>query len=330
MDDLLLYFGSVDGRYIVLAVPVALSSFAVRALRWQAILGAFRKIGYTDVYHVTMIGFMLNCVVPGRAGELARPALMKGNHDVPFSAGIATIAAERLLDLLAMLLLLTIVMAAAPLDPDLTITFGEHRLNSETITRIGGGIAKLSLLLSVAILLVSMQAFRRRAMGIASAMVGRIFGGSPRRARRLQRDLLLPLSEFLENFARGFSLVRAPKTLFLCFFYSGSVWLLQAFSYYILSLGCPGVALSYYQATAVMTIICFSVVLPSAPGFWGLWEAGGIFALSLFGITGSQAAGYTLVTHAVQLFPVMVAGFISAIVIGAGALNLRQLSAGKD
>ena len=28
-----------------------------------------------------------------------------------------------------------------------------------------------------------------------------------------------------------------------------------------------------------MIIICFFIALPSVPGYWGIWEAGGVFAL---------------------------------------------------
>ena len=72
-----------------------------------------------------------------------------------------------------------------------------------------------------------------------------------------------------------------------------------------------------------MVIICFFISLPSVPGYWGLWEAGGVFALSLFGISANRAAGYALVNHAVQIFPVIIAGFVSAIITG---VNIRKMA----
>ena len=72
-----------------------------------------------------------------------------------------------------------------------------------------------------------------------------------------------------------------------------------------------------------MVIVCFFISLPSVPGWWGLWEAGGIFALSLFGVTAKEAAGFTLANHAIQVFPVIIAGFVSAILL---SVNIRQMS----
>ena len=42
-----------------------------------------------------------------------------------------------------------------------------------------------------------------------------------------------------------------------------------------------------------------------------------MFALSLYGVADEPAAGYTLVNHAVQIFPVMAVGFLSVLITGA-------------
>jgi hypothetical protein len=57
-----------------------------------------------------------------------------------------------------------------------------------------------------------------------------------------------------------------------------------------------------------------------------LWEAGGVFALALFGISANTAAGFTLANHAIQLFPVVVVGFVSAVIT---SVNIWQISLEK-
>jgi uncharacterized membrane protein YbhN (UPF0104 family) len=79
-----------------------------------------------------------------------------------------------------------------------------------------------------------------------------------------------PLIRFIDNAAAGFILIRYPKKIFICALYSCLVWVSAAFSYYIFSLGSPGIDLSYAQMYTVMVIICLFIVLPSVPGFWGL------------------------------------------------------------
>ena len=75
-----------------------------------------------------------------------------------------------------------------------------------------------------------------------------------------------------------------------------------------------------------MVVVCFFIALPSAPGFWGLWEAGGVFALALFGVPAKDAAGFTLVNHAVQMFPVILLGLLSALIT---SVNIWQLTYGE-
>jgi len=87
-------------------------------------------------------------------------------------------------------------------------------------------------------------------------------------------------------------------------------------SYAVFALGCPGVSLTLFEMTAVLVIICLFIALPSVPGYWGLWEAGGIFAMTLFGVSSKEAAGFTLANHAIQTLPIIIIGTGSALITG--------------
>jgi hypothetical protein len=76
-----------------------------------------------------------------------------------------------------------------------------------------------------------------------------------------------------------------------------------------------------------MIIICFFIALPSVPGYWGLWEASGVFALIIFDVSSKDALGFTLANHAIQMFPVIIAGFISAAIT---SVNIWQVSYKKN
>ncbi|MGD9249472.1 MAG: lysylphosphatidylglycerol synthase transmembrane domain-containing protein, partial [Desulfobacteraceae bacterium] len=130
--------------------------------------------------------------------------------------------------------------------------------------------------------------------------------------------------KIIDNFAIGLSLVRNPAQLLACMGVTLIIWTLTAISYLIFAKGCPGIRLSIMELTTVMVIICFVIALPSVPGFWGLWEAGGVFAMALFGIAEKDALGFTLVNHATQLFPVIGIGLISALITSVNILQLYQ------
>ena len=150
-----------------------------------------------------------------------------------------------------------------------------------------------------------------------------LFFAGPNSKRTIQQKLCEPMIRIIENIAQGFTLIRYPKKIILCSVFSLLIWALLAFSYYLFSLGSPGVNLTFYELSVVMVIICFFISLPSVPGWWGLWEAAGVFGLSLFGVSAKEAAGFTLANHALQVFPVIIMGLASAMIF---SVNIRKLS----
>jgi uncharacterized protein (TIRG00374 family) len=88
---------------------VALSYYAsivARGWRWQRILGA---MGWPVdfVYATTLLtaGLFLSAVLPARAGDVGRVAMLRQDHQIPVAQGIASIAGERALDVFAILTL---------------------------------------------------------------------------------------------------------------------------------------------------------------------------------------------------------------------------------
>jgi hypothetical protein len=78
---------------------------------------------------------------------------------------------------------------------------------------------------------------------------------------------------------------------------------------------------------AYMVIILFFIALPSVPGWWGLWEAGGVFALSLFGVPRLEAAGFTLVGHVLHVIPTIIIGLGSVMITGIGIRQVTRAEA---
>jgi len=321
--ELTAYLISINYLWILPSALIAVFAFVLRVFRWQIILGSTREVSFWRAFHPLMIGFMLNCIIPGRAGEVARPAILQKKDDVPFSTGLATVAAERVFDVLFLLALFAAVLSAVTIDSSLSIPFGKYQLNRNTLEMVAGGMVKLSVVLILGIVLISFAKIREKAKRIIIRIPELFFFAGQGFREKIQEKVCVFLINIMENIASGFSLVKFPKRIFFCLGLSFVIWVLSAFSYYLFSLGCPGIGLSYTEITAVMVIICFFIALPSVPGYWGLWEAGGMFALSLFGVSGKDAAGFTLANHAFQLFPIVIIGLVSAMLMG---VNIWKIS----
>ncbi len=240
-SELIIYLASIDYFWIFPAVLAGLISFTLRVLRWQIILESAQKINFWGAFHPLMIGFMLNCMLPGRAGEVARPVILQKKNNVPFSTGLATVAAERVFDIIILITFFSVAFATVEIDPDLNIPFGDYNLNRGTLEMIGGGMLKLTVVLITGMIMVSFSATRRiingGIMGIPSLF---FFAGSSFKIK-IKDKVCSTLVGFMENFASGFALVRSPKKIGICIGLSVLIWGLQAFSYYVFSLGCPGI-----------------------------------------------------------------------------------------
>ena len=323
LNDLLFYLGSINYLWLFPAMLLVLLSFFIRAVRWQFILASNHKVGIWRAFHPMMIGFMINCILPGRVGEIARPIILQKKEKIPFAAGIATVAVERLFDVIALVSFAVITFVTIEIDPQVEIVFGGFLLNRSTLEVLFNRIILMGGLLITAIILVSISRIRQgihRSILFIPSLI--FFAGEPVKAK-ITEKLCQPLVRFVYNIASGFNLIKYPKKIFICTVYSLIVWITAALSWYVFSLGSPGIHLTYAEMYAVMVIIMLFIALPSVPGFWGLWEAGGVFAMSLFGIPANAAAGFTLANHALQVLPVIIVGLISAIITG---VNIRQVS----
>ncbi len=322
------YLGQINYWWMIPSALLVVVSFAVRTWRWQIILQNSGRVGYWQAFHPLMIGFMLNCIMPGRVGEVARPLLLQQRERYPFSTGLATVVVERVFDFTFLVCCFGLILLTVDIDPKLQLTFGSYQLSRDTLIFLGRNLLTGALVLLTGIGLVCWRPAREWFKQVIHFLPVLMIGGSVNFKARIKRRISDPLATFTDNFARGFEMVKKPRQILACTVLSVLIWSLGAFSYYTMMLGAPGLELSYLEIAVVMIIVSFFIALPSVPGFWGIWEAGGVFALMLFGISTQEAAGYTLVNHVVQIFPVIIMGFFSALCTGVNVMRVARREGG--
>lgn len=315
------YLGTVNYWWIIPSTAIALLSFLIRVVRWQLLLYPVKETRFWSAYHPLVIGFMLNCVLPGRVGELARPAIFHKQEGVAFSKVLATVGVERAFDVLILILSFIVVFATVEVSSSLDLPFGNYHLNKATLEMTGVTMVRLFLVLLLCIVFLSIRYTRSLIKQGVLSLAGLFFWTSSPFKEKVRQKFLLRIAHMIDQVAEGFALLRSPKKAGLCFGLSLLVWGVAGFSYYVMAFGCPGIELSFFEMYAAMVILCFFIALPSVPGFWGLWEAGGVFALLIFGVSSKEAAGFTLANHVVQMVPVIIIGFISSVIIGMNAVR---------
>ncbi|HPR74443.1 MAG TPA: lysylphosphatidylglycerol synthase domain-containing protein, partial [Bacteroidales bacterium] len=60
------YITTINFWWVMPSLLFALLSYILRVVRWQIILNPVKKTNFWHAFHPLVIGFMMNCVFPGR------------------------------------------------------------------------------------------------------------------------------------------------------------------------------------------------------------------------------------------------------------------------
>jgi len=109
-QELLKYFKDANYIYIGLGLLFGLLSHLSRAYRWKFMI---EPMGYTlrmsNSVMAVFAAYLVNYTIP-RAGEIARGTILTNYEGVPFEKGFGTIVAERIADMLMMVIIISITL----------------------------------------------------------------------------------------------------------------------------------------------------------------------------------------------------------------------------
>ena len=263
--------------------------FVVRARKWQTILQPVAgTLSLGMLWRATAIGMMVNNVLPMRAGELARAyALTKETTHVRFAGSFASVAVDRVVDSVVILLL----MAAAILSPAFP---REAEIAGRSVSSYAIGFTLIA---------AAAGAFLY-AMVFFPEWLVRTYG---RIARRVAPKLEERGGSILRSFAGGLGVLRQPRLFASVFAWTAVHWLLNAFAFW-LGFRALGVDAPFSAALMLQGVIAIGVAVPSAPGFVGVFEGFAIVGLALYGIDHTTAVTWAIAYHTVSYIPITLIG----------------------
>jgi uncharacterized protein (TIRG00374 family) len=277
-----------DRTWLAGSFVIALSTFALRAWRWTWMLRPIARVPFSSAFFATAVGFAANTVLPARAGEIVRPALLARERRLPFSPLLASILLERILDAACVLLFLLIALAQGP-PPG----------GSRAFEMLARGAVVPALLLAGVVAMALLAVFRR-------AAADRIF---QRLTRRLPRSIAPRAQSFAAAFLDGFRSLREPRlalqivagSLFMWFVINVQVYaVLRAFG-----LDYPFSASYVTTAAAVL-----GLALPTPGGIGGYHAAVQVALTDVYGAPVAEASGVALLAHAISFVPITLIGFL--------------------
>ncbi|MFN8564229.1 MAG: lysylphosphatidylglycerol synthase transmembrane domain-containing protein, partial [Anaerolineae bacterium] len=107
-----------DYGWVLVSMGVIVVGLFARGARWRALLGG--ALPFVRAFSITNVSYLVNGVLPLRIGELARAYLAaQVRPPVPILKSVGTIVVERLIDVLAVLIILALALSAGPLPEEL-------------------------------------------------------------------------------------------------------------------------------------------------------------------------------------------------------------------
>ncbi len=299
--------GRVRWEWYLLVIFSYYASVIARGWRWQTILKAMGwPVGFVYTNALLIAGLFLNAILPARAGDIGRVAMLKQDHKIPVSQGIASIAGERVLDVFS-LLALAIVGAWLALPGRIPPEVLQFMMVMGVL--LGIGVVGLLVIFGI-------EKWLREFSILKKLLPDKLWGF-------YQKAL-----DFIFSMINGIRiLARKPGALLFVTAQSFFVWLWDALMLYfiLISLGILqpfSVSLFSSMGGALATAI------PLTPGALGQFDAVVISLLALFGISTADASFTILLLRLVQLWTfIPVSGIITYIFGFSRALNLGQIQA---
>lgn len=261
-----------------LGIAVFYAGFVLRTVRWRRMLVRAGVTSLPDVQlpsnpailEIMLLAWFANCVVPAKLGDVYRGFLLKRRSRAPLTTSMGTIAAERLIDLVVLLVLL---LASG------VVVFGRHFPGDTETIVLYGGITVLVGLAVVAIVAV----FRETLMGMVP---DRFVEPVSRLQAGLFTNLRNPWSSV------GFSI---------------GIWLLDGVRVFFVAWSL-GVVLPLSTALFIALVGALAAVSPVTPAGLGVVEAVLISVLTIVGVHGDTATAIAILERIISYWSLIVVG----------------------
>jgi hypothetical protein len=292
--------------WLGLALAITFVNFPHRSWRWTRLLHHVQEIPQREAFSATCIGFAATVLLPARAGEIVRPAVLSRRTGLPFPPALASVAVERLIDLVAVVLLFFVYAIGGWAPADLSAeALGRLELLRRSAYVVGAGTLTVFAGLG---LLAARPHIAERILGPLEA--------------RLPERFAHRVVSLLRSFLGGLASIRTGSDVAVMAVSSLVMWLLNALQFHAV-LRAFDVVLPFPASFFVMTWAILGLAIPTPGGVGGYHTAVAYALTAFYGVPLAPAAATALVTHATAFVPVTLAGV--AFLAGSG-LTLRRLA----
>lgn len=265
----------IDYRWVALAAAMILAHTLVRAARWR-VLFTPPVPSFEVTLTAMLIGQTMNYLLPARSGDIPRIYWLGERGGQSKARALGTMAAEKVLDLVLLVLVLFVVPFWVPARPSWLAE------------------ATLGMVVALILLYVGLRASLAWQKPLLSWL------GSIANRHNIQwwpaiRQRLAHLVEGIEGLRRTHLLGRTLALSLVAW-----IWGAAANLATFVALGLPP---SWPMALTVSAALRVGIALPSLPASVGVYEGTVVLALGVFGVDREAALGYGVLMHFIDFLP---------------------------
>ena len=270
----------IDARLLPPIFVCLVVIFILKTIRWQYLMLPVKRIAFGRLFSAIIIGFMANNSMPLRSGDLLRAHLLGKQEGIGTTAVFATVALDRIFEILSVLTVSMLVLAMIPLP---------------------GWIWNAVIILGIAL------------VGVAAGVM--VFYRPPKLVEkwwktgrrvfpdRVQQALSLFIKEVRLGLGAGRGKVRLTNLYILAVSESAAWGILAYFS-----LKAVGIQLPLAGIMSTMVATNLVVAIPATPGNIGIFEFAVMTTLQFFQVDKDLALSGAVILHVIYVVPASLVG----------------------
>ena len=276
MSELLIYFKEANYTWIGLGVLLGILSHISRAYRWKFMINPMGyKLHLPNSFMAVMAAYLINYTIP-RAGEISRASIVANYEGIPFEKGFGTIVAERIADLIMILLIIAITLF---LEFDYIYDFFAERFDPYKILI---GILGLIILFVVFVVFVN----------------------------RSSSNIALKIKDFVAGLVEGVLSIFKMKQKWAFVGHTLFIWLMYVLMFYVTTFAIDETS-GIPFAAILIGFISGSFSIAATNGGVGSYPVAIFLAFSIFGIAEDAGIAFGWIMWTAQTLMVIVLGGLS-------------------
>lgn len=279
----------VNYFWVLVSLLIGLLSHISRTLRWGLMIEPIsHKPGFVNTFLAVMVGYLMNMALP-RMGEISRCGVLSRYEKISFTKLFGTVVAERLIDVVSLLILLMIVVV---MQFGKMLSFIEK--NPEISEKITSVVKSPILIAGFAILLILAYFFRNTFKETA------VF-------KRLKALLL--------NFREGFVSIRNIRQKGWFWFHSVFIWFCYYLMLYVIFFAFDFTSdLNPIAGLTTFVLASFGMVAPVQGGI-GAYHFMATEGLALYGVPHENGVIFAFVAHTSSTVMIIAVGLFSLLAL---------------